>query len=43
MRKIMTKKARFLFEVDGFSIYTFEISRKLTKSEWNHCKEKLYN
>ena len=27
---------------DGFSVHTFEISRKLTEFEWNHCKDKLY-
>ncbi len=43
MRKIVTKKARFMLEADGFSIHTFEISRKLTKSEWNYCKGKLYD
>ena len=43
MRKIVTRKARFELEADGFSIHTFEISRKLTKSEWNYCKGKLYD
>ena len=43
MSKIVTKKARFMLESDGFSIHTFEISRKLTKSEWNYCKGKLYD
>lgn len=43
MSKIVTKKARFMLEADGFSIHTFEISRKLTKSEWNYCKGKLYD
>lgn len=43
MRKIVARKARFMLEADGFSIHTFEISRKLTKSEWNHCKGKLYD
>ena len=43
MSKIVTKKARFELEADGFSIHTFEISRKLTKREWNYCKEKLYD
>ena len=43
MSKIVTKKARFELEADGFSIHTFEISRKLTKSEWNYCKGKLYD
>ena len=33
MSKIVTRKARFELEADGFSIHTFEISRKLTKSE----------
>ena len=33
MRKIVTRKACFELEADGFSIHTFEISRKLTKSE----------
>ena len=39
----MTRKARFMLEADGLSIHTFEISRKLTKREWNCCKEKLYD
>lgn len=43
MSKIVTRKARFMLEADGFSIHTFEISRKLTKSEWNYCKGKLYD
>ena len=43
MSKIVTKKTRFMLEADGFSIHTFEISRKMTKSEWNYCKGKLYN
>ena len=43
MSKIVTKKARFELEADGFSIHTFEISRKLIKSEWNYCKGKLYD
>ena len=43
MRKIVTRKARFELEADGFSIHTFEISRRLTKSEWNYCKGKLYD
>ena len=43
MSKIVTRKARFMLESDGFSIHTFEISRKLTKSEWNYCKGKLYD
>lgn len=43
MSKIVTKKARFELEAEGFSIHTFEISRKLTKSEWNYCKGKLYD
>lgn len=43
MSKIVTGKARFELEADGFSIHTFEISRKLTKSEWNYCKGKLYD
>ena len=43
MSKIVTRKARFELEADGFSIHTFEISRRLTKSEWNYCKGKLYD
>lgn len=43
MSKIVTREARFELEADGFSIHTFEISRKLTKSEWNYCKGKLYD
>ena len=43
LSKIVTRKARFMLESDGFSIHTFEISRKLTKSEWNYCKGKLYD
>lgn len=43
MSKIVTRKARFMLEADGFAIHTFEISKKLTKSEWNYCKGKLYD
>ena len=43
LSKIVTRKARFMLEADGFSIHTFEISKKLTKSEWNYCKGKLYD
>ena len=43
MSNIVTKKARFMLEADRFSVHTFEISRKLTKSEWNYCKGKLYD
>ena len=43
LSKIVTRKARFMLEADGFSIHTFEISKNLTKSEWNYCKGKLYD
>lgn len=37
-----TRETSFMLETDGFSIHTFELSRKMTKHEWHHLKEKLY-
>ena len=36
------RKAEITLEPDGFSIHTFELSMKLSKSEWKECKQKLY-
>lgn len=39
---IQHKKAQFTLEPDGFSIHTFELSRRMTKHEWKAAKAKLY-
>ena len=39
---IKHKSASFTLEPDGFSIHTFELSRKLTKMEYNSLKSSLY-
>lgn len=36
------KQAAVSLEPDGFSIHTFEISQKLSRSEYQNLKEKLY-
>lgn len=36
------RQAEITLEPDGFSIHTFELSIKLSKSEWKKCKQKLY-
>ena len=36
------KTAQIILEPDGFSIHTFELSMKLSKSEWKKCKQRLY-
>jgi len=42
-RKETKKTAVFELEPDGFSIHTFELSKRLTKHEYYHMKEDLYN
>ncbi|MGO5027832.1 hypothetical protein [Candidatus Agathobaculum pullicola] len=37
------KQAKIILEPDGFSIHTFELSMKLSKSEWKQIKHALYN
>jgi len=37
------KKTTLALEPDGFSIHTFEISRKLTEHEWTSVKSALYD
>lgn len=39
---IQHKKAQFKLEPDGFSIHTFELSRRMTRHEWHAIKDKLY-
>ena len=39
---IKHKNASFTLEPDGFSIHTFELSRKLTKMEYDRLKDSLY-
>lgn len=39
---IQHKKAQFTLEPDGFSIHTFELSRRMTKHEWKAVKDRLY-
>ena len=39
---IQRKKAVFTLEPDGFSIHTFELSRKLDPSEYYAIKDQLY-
>ena len=41
-KKIKVKEARFTLEPDGFSIHTFELSRKVTKREYRNIKDTLY-
>ena len=36
------RRAEITLEPDGFSIHTFELSMKLSKSEWKKCKQRLY-
>lgn len=36
------RQAEITLEPDGFSIHTFELSMKLSKSEWKKCKQRLY-
>lgn len=42
-RKESKKTAVFELEPDGFSIHTFELSRKLTQYEYRHIKKVLYS
>lgn len=41
-KKTQTKKATFTLEPDGFSIHTFELSRRMTHREYHSMKDKLY-
>lgn len=42
-KRIESKKtATFKLEPDGFSIHTFELSKKLTKKQYHQMKDKLY-
>lgn len=41
-RRESKKTAVFELEPDGFSIHTFELSKKLTKHEFHHIKSSLY-
>ncbi len=42
-RKVLRQRnAAFTLEPDGYFIHTFELSQKLTKSEWNRVKDYLY-
>ena len=36
------RQAEITLEPDGFSIHTFELSMKLSKSEWKKCKQRLF-
>lgn len=42
-KKIRKKQTAFELEPDGFSIHTFELSRRLTGYEFNMIKKKLYD
>ena len=37
------RRAKFQLEADGFSIHTFELSKKYSFEEWNEIKEALYH
>lgn len=37
------KNVEIVLEPDGFSIHTIELSLKLSHSEWNQCKQSLYD
>lgn len=39
---VSRKQTTLNLEPDGFSVHTFELSQKLTKSEWKSIKNKLY-
>ncbi len=41
-KKNLKRKAVFELEPDGFSIHTFELSREITRYEWEDTKSKLY-
>lgn len=41
-KKTQTKRAAFTLEPDGFSIHTFELSRRMTHREYHSMKDKLY-
>lgn len=41
-KKTQTKRAAFTLEPDGFSIHTFELSRRITHREYRSMKDKLY-
>lgn len=42
-RRESKKTAVFVLEPDGFSIHTFELSKKLTRYEYYHMKDVLYS
>ncbi len=42
-KKRKNKTANITLEPDGFSIHTFQISMRMTQSEWLSCKRKLYD
>lgn len=37
------KNVDICLEPDGFSIHTIELSLKLSRSEWNRCKQSIYD
>lgn len=41
-KKVQKKRAAFTLEPDGFSIHTFELSRRITANEFCSMREKLY-
>ena len=41
-KNIKKKICKFVLEPDGFSIHTFELSRRLTKHEFDQIKGELY-
>ena len=41
-KKVQKKRAAFTLEPDGFSIHTFELSRRITANEYCSMREKLY-
>ncbi len=42
-KKNLKRRAIFELEPDGFSIHTFELSREITRHEWEDTKKKLYD
>ena len=41
-KKTQTKKATFTLEYDGFSIHTFELSRRITPRKYYSMRDRLY-
>lgn len=41
-RKESKRTAKFVLEPDGFSIHTFELSKRLTRHEYHQTKDRLY-